>query len=739
MNRIARIILHCIALILCFLPLNTGAQAIVRVDVDSVACAGNPVRVGIGYGMDREIGVENTITTLTHPERAFLPDGVPCGAMGCSYRSPVTFSGFTSGATITSANDINYIRVNLEHSFIGDLYINITCPNGQVASLMNWAGTGSSSCSSTVPSNHRHWSSGSNASGGTYFGLAYDYANSSYKCDPTAEGNDPGVGWNYCWSSNTLNGYSYAPGDALIYRSANAHNGSIDSSNVAAHTNFYHPDDHFAALVGCPLNGNWYIEVLDAYNQDNGYIFEWELSLNPNLLPLAGTMDSCTVLGDTVMRFDDSTFYVSSPSSATAQDTTITYTARIYGSNGNLVDTTFSVRYIQQRHRLFNQALCDGDTLRIDDLVITTTTDRIDTLPWVTGCPQIREIHALFNPRYEHPDTAYYCPYDSLIYSGILYPTSGDYILNLTTTEGCDSIVHLSLITLDTSFRARPYISDNPAEGWYNDTMLAGCIPFDVWFRDSTDFCASRSWHTGDTGWFATTDSVLTHTYDSAGIFTVTLAVVSPHGCRDTAQLKNAVWTFETPEADFTWAPEHPVMSHPEAELIAIEDTGTMSYMWEVPRGSGAGDDTLYGAVVNYSWFTEGDNVSGDFEVTLSAIRSHITPYGAILECIDTAKRTITIVNDWLQFPNLVTPNGDGINDIWKVVNLLECGEYSMNELWIYNRWGGLVYHAKNIRQESDFWDPEKTSSTDGTYYFLFSAKSIHGIIRRTGEIEVVR
>ena len=94
MNRIARIILYYIALILCILPLNTGAQAIVRVDVDSVACAGNPVRVGIGYGMDREIGVENTITTLTHPERAFLPDGVPCGAMGCSYRSPVTFSGF---------------------------------------------------------------------------------------------------------------------------------------------------------------------------------------------------------------------------------------------------------------------------------------------------------------------------------------------------------------------------------------------------------------------------------------------------------------------------------------------------------------------------------------------------------------------------------------------------------------------------------------------------------------------
>ena len=62
-----------------------------------------------------------------------------------------------------------------------------------------------------------------------------------------------------------------------------------------------------------------------------------------------------------------------------------------------------------------------------------------------------------------------------------------------------------------------------------------------------------------------------------------------------------------------------------------------------------------------------------------------------------------------------------------------------MNELWIYNKWGTLVFHAKNIDQESDFWDPALTHSPDGTYFYRFSAKGLFGLIRCNGSIEVVR
>ena len=183
-------------------------------------------------------------------------------------------------------------------------------------------------------------------------------------------------------------------------------------------------------------------------------------------------------------------------------------------------------------------------------------------------------------------------------------------------------------------------------------------------------------------------------------------------------------------------------MSHPTAQFSPYGDStqenlASMSYRWNIQTSGGY--DSIWGESPVYTWSAEGGNVFGDFTVLLTAIQTYTGPYGEPTECEDTASAIITIVNDWLQFPNLVTPNGDGTNDTWKVVNMLECGLYSMNELWIYNKWGTLVYHVKNIAEESDFWDPEKTHSPDGTYFYRFSAKSMFGIVRTNGMIEVVR
>ena len=144
-----------------------------------------------------------------------------------------------------------------------------------------------------------------------------------------------------------------------------------------------------------------------------------------------------------------------------------------------------------------------------------------------------------------------------------------------------------------------------------------------------------------------------------------------------------------------------------------------------------------------YSWEVNSD--TGDYPVSLISYQPHtftLDPKTMLIDtivCTDTATIPVRIVNTYLQFPNSVTPNGDGINDRWEVVNLLEMGEYSMNELWIYDRWGALVYHAKNISKHSDFWDPEDTHSPDGTYYFRFLAKNNFGVVKHNGVIEVTR
>ena len=114
------------------------------------------------------------------------------------------------------------------------------------------------------------------------------------------------------------------------------------------------------------------------------------------------------------------------------------------------------------------------------------------------------------------------------------------------------------------------------------------------------------------------------------------------------------------------------------------------------------------------------------------------TPINEFL-CIDSTEIIIYLLNDFLQFPNVVTPNGDGINDIFEIKNLLEGGCYTDNELYIYNHWGRLIYHKKNISTKEEFWDPALNNERTGTYYYRFSAKGHIGNIQRNGVIELIK
>ena len=92
-----------------------------------------------------------------------------------------------------------------------------------------------------------------------------------------------------------------------------------------------------------------------------------------------------------------------------------------------------------------------------------------------------------------------------------------------------------------------------------------------------------------------------------------------------------------------------------------------------------------------------------------------------------------------LLFPNMVSPNGDGINDYYEVKNLLKDGAFPDNEFKVYSRYGSLVYQVKNINKKEDFWDPEKTNSPDGTYFFTFIGKGRVKTVEYRGIIEVAR
>ncbi len=118
-------------------------------------CAGDDYPITGSYEAGSEIEMFHLQSTLSIADTAFLPDGVPCTPYGCSYRSNLTFTDYHDGDVVESVDDIYYVRIKLEHSYIGDLYINITCPNGQKADIMRWSGNGSTQCSNLIPQSSR--------------------------------------------------------------------------------------------------------------------------------------------------------------------------------------------------------------------------------------------------------------------------------------------------------------------------------------------------------------------------------------------------------------------------------------------------------------------------------------------------------------------------------------------------------------------------------------------------------
>lgn len=433
--------------------LHGAAQTFGTIDIPSHYCAGSSDTIRFGMNSEFDVTIAPINTSISLSNQAFLPDGVECNG-SCSYTSTITFNGFPSNTTITSVNDIKYIRLNMEHSYIGDIYIGITCPNNTKASLMNWSGGGNDSeCANTVPSNHRGWNTnGSNTNKSTYFGVPIDDEDDLFPCNPSRYDNRPGVGWNYCWSNNTNSGYVYAGGNgSLIYRSANSNYTptsswykTVDSSNVAAGTQFYKPNQNFSALIGCPLNGDWTIEVLDAWDQDNGYIFEWEMSVDPSLSPPQCGVDSALIISPYVEYLGDSTFAFNAPSDIT-DDTTIYLTLRIMNNCGDTIDSLVPIRVLTNRITDIYDTACDS-YVWYGHTFTATTVAQVHLSRRHYTCDSLVNMHLQI---YNSNDTSII---DTIVENELPYvngsetlTASGIYTFDKTNSFGCDSSVTITL------------------------------------------------------------------------------------------------------------------------------------------------------------------------------------------------------------------------------------------------------------------------------------------------------
>ena len=85
---------------------------------------------------------------------------------------------------------------------------------------------------------------------------------------------------------------------------------------------------------------------------------------------------------------------------------------------------------------------------------------------------------------------------------------------------------------------------------------------------------------------------------------------------------------------------------------------------------------------------------------------------------------SITISTSMLEMPNAFSPNGDGVNDIYKA----KSNHRSIVEFhaYIFNRWGQKLFDWTNINEG---WDGTVHGKPvkDGTYFVLVKAKGADG------------
>ncbi len=103
-----------------------------------------------------------------------------------------------------------------------------------------------------------------------------------------------------------------------------------------------------------------------------------------------------------------------------------------------------------------------------------------------------------------------------------------------------------------------------------------------------------------------------------------------------------------------------------------------------------------------------------------------------------TLSEDVTVfVNSGLIIPNLFTPNGDGNNDTWEIINI---SDYPDNDLTIYDRWGQLVYEAIGYNF-AKAWDGTRKNKPlpEGVYFYKLNLNSGKASDASTGYITIVR
>ena len=110
----------------------------------------------------------------------------------------------------------------------------------------------------------------------------------------------------------------------------------------------------------------------------------------------------------------------------------------------------------------------------------------------------------------------------------------------------------------------------------------------------------------------------------------------------------------------------------------------------------------------------------------------------------DTAKVTLKITSDPsacndVVIPNTITPNGDGLNDGFRIDAIeFQPERFKDAELTVFNRWGDVVYSKRPYKNEWQGTNQDGQNLPQATYYYILNLNIADGVVFR-GDITILK
>ncbi len=364
-----------------------------------------------------------------------------------------------------------------------------------------------------------------------------------------------------------------------------------------------------------------------------------------------------------------------------------TYTKTLTNSIGCDSVATLNLSLKQTSFSTTNISICRNQLpYSLNGQTYNATGSYRDTLINSAGCDSILTLNLTIRSTDTSKTVVAICPENlPFVWNGNSYTSAGTYTVKLTSQSGCDSTAVL-VFSIKPTPSAPTVTSNSPLCS--GDTLLLNA--------NSSTPGVTYKW-VGPNGFAAQTQNIIAKNVATsfAGIYS-SIAILN--GCVSLSGNTNVSIT-QTPVAN-AGADKVAYEGDTIQLLPAIASTGSLKYKW-VPD--------LY--------FITPDTVRNPQLLGIKTITYYLTAV-ADNQCFSNADAiTIKILprKNPFVFPNVFSPNGDGINDKWVLGQL---AAYSNAKVEIFNRAGAPVFSSTGYKIP---WDGTYKGQQlpAGTYYYV--------------------